>query len=114
MTSEASVAVDRRRELLALCALPRWRSGPVVANPPPPCRRAARRVPEPAETTTSAVRVRDIASLHGAPPVPLIGYGLVIGLNKTGDRRQTIFSAQTLANMLERFGVGVPAERDQD
>ena len=53
--------------------------------------------------------MRDIASLHGAPPVPLIGYGLVIGLNKTGDRRQTIFSAQTLANMLERFGVGVPA-----
>ena len=37
--------------------------------------------------------------------VPLIGYGLVIGLNKTGDRRQTMFSAQTLANMLERFGV---------
>ena len=61
------------------------------------------------EVTTSAVRVRDIASLHGAPPVPLIGYGLVIGLNKTGDRRQTVFSAQTLANMLERFGVGVPA-----
>ena len=41
--------------------------------------------------------------------MPLIGYGLVIGLNKTGDRRQTIFSAQTLANMLERFGVSVPA-----
>jgi flagellar P-ring protein precursor FlgI len=43
--------------------------------------------------------------------VPLIGYGLVIGLNKTGDRRQTIFSAQTLANMLERFGVAVPADQ---
>jgi len=40
--------------------------------------------------------------------MPLIGYGLVVGLNKTGDRRQTIFSAQTLANMLERFGVAVP------
>jgi flagellar P-ring protein precursor FlgI len=61
------------------------------------------------ESTSSTVRVRDVASLYGAPPVPLIGYGLVIGLNKTGDRRQTIFSAQTLANMLERFGVGVPA-----
>jgi flagellar P-ring protein precursor FlgI len=60
------------------------------------------------EATTATVRVRDVASLYGAPPVPLIGYGLVIGLNKTGDRRQTIFSAQTLANMLERFGVGVP------
>ena len=42
--------------------------------------------------------------------MPLIGYGLVVGLNKTGDRRQTVFSAQTLANMLERFGVLVPGE----
>ncbi len=42
--------------------------------------------------------------------MPLIGYGLVVGLNKTGDRRQTIFSAQTLANMLQRFGVLVEAE----
>jgi flagellar P-ring protein precursor FlgI len=39
----------------------------------------------------------------------MIGYGLVVGLNKTGDRRQTIFPAQTLANMLEKFGVAVPA-----
>ena len=69
---------------------------------------AARAVPgDPAEATTTGVRVRDIASLQGAPPIPLIGYGLVIGLNKTGDRRQTVFSAQTLANMLERFGVAV-------
>ncbi len=56
-------------------------------------------------TATAVVRVKDIATFQGAQPVPLIGYGLVIGLNKTGDRRQTIFSAQTLANMLERFGV---------
>lgn len=55
------------------------------------------------------VRVKDVASLQGVHPVPLIGYGLVIGLNKTGDRRQTIFSAQSLANVLQRFGVDVPA-----
>ena len=60
-----------------------------------------------------AACVKDVASLQGAAPTPLIGYGLVVGLNKTGDRRQTIFSAQTLANMLERFGVWSPA-RDQD
>lgn len=47
--------------------------------------------------------------MQGVESVPLIGYGLVVGLNKTGDKRQTIFSAQTLANMLERFGVSVPA-----
>jgi flagellar P-ring protein precursor FlgI len=70
----------------------------------------ARQGLEVPEATTSTVRVRDVAGFHGAAPVPLIGYGLVIGLNKTGDRRQTVFSAQTLANMLERFGVGVPAD----
>ena len=46
-------------------------------------------------------RIKDVASLQGYPSVPLLGYGLVVGLAKTGDRRQTIFSAQTLANMLE-------------
>lgn len=52
-------------------------------------------------------RLKDVASLQGQTLTPLVGYGLVVGLNKTGDRRQTIFSAQTLANMLERFGVAV-------
>jgi flagellar P-ring protein precursor FlgI len=37
----------------------------------------------------------------------LIGYGLVVGLAGTGDRRQTIFSAQSLTNLLERMGVSV-------
>jgi len=39
----------------------------------------------------------------------LIGYGLVVGLAGTGDRRQTVFSAQSLSNMLERMGISVPA-----
>jgi len=55
-------------------------------------------------------RLKDIATLQGVSPVPLVGYGLVVGLTKTGDKRQTIFSTQTLANMLSRFGVVVPAE----
>jgi flagellar P-ring protein precursor FlgI len=53
------------------------------------------------------VRLKDVAALDGVHPVPLLGYGLVVGLNKSGDRRQTIFTAQTLAAMLERFGVAV-------
>ena len=68
---------------------------------------AALAVPAGADST---VRLRDVATLQGAAPVPLVGYGLVVGLNKTGDRRQTVFSAQTLANMLERFGVLVPGD----
>src|SRR6478752_1707128 len=56
-------------------------------------------------------RLKDIATLQGIAPTPLVGYGLVVGLNKTGDKRQTIFSTQTLSNMLSRLGVVVPAEQ---
>lgn len=52
-----------------------------------------------------ATRLKDIASVQGPSATPLIGYGLVAGLNKTGDRRQSLVSAQTLANLLERFGI---------
>ncbi|RPJ63117.1 MAG: flagellar basal body P-ring protein FlgI [Acidobacteria bacterium] len=56
-------------------------------------------------------RLKDVARLEGPRALPLVGYGLVAGLNRTGDRRQTIFSAQTLANMLQRLGVVVPGEQ---
>jgi flagellar P-ring protein precursor FlgI len=56
-----------------------------------------------------AVRLKDVASIQGEFTTPLVGYGLVVGLNRTGDRRQTIFPAQTLAAMLERLGQSVPA-----
>ena len=65
------------------------------------------RAQEPAAPPPAAVRLKDIATLQGTGTVPLVGYGLVVGLNKTGDRFQTLFSAQTLANVLERFGVMV-------
>lgn len=58
----------------------------------------------------AAVRIKEIASLEGVRDNQLIGYGLVVGLNGTGDKRQTFFSAQTLANLLERMGVQVPAQ----
>lgn len=55
----------------------------------------------------ASMRVKDVASLVGVRAMPLIGYGLVIGLNRTGDKRQTLFSNMSLANTLERFGVVV-------
>ena len=58
-----------------------------------------------------STRVKDLTTLIGVRPTPLVGYGLVVGLNKTGDRRQTLFSAQSVANMLRRFGVVVPADQ---
>jgi flagellar P-ring protein precursor FlgI len=56
-----------------------------------------------------ATRVKELATVEGVRENQLVGYGLVVGLNGTGDRRQTFFSAQTLANVLERMGVQVPA-----
>jgi flagellar P-ring protein FlgI len=54
-------------------------------------------------------RLKDIVTTQGTSSSPLLGYGLVVGLNRTGDRREAVFSGQTLANMLERFGVSVPS-----
>lgn len=54
-----------------------------------------------------AMRIRELASLQGARDNQLLGYGLVVGLNGTGDKRQTFFSSQSLANMLDRMGVQV-------
>src|SRR6202795_3326592 len=55
----------------------------------------------------AATRLKDLVSLEGVRDNQLIGYGLVVGLAGTGDRRQTIFSAQSLTNMLQRMGVSV-------
>jgi flagellar P-ring protein precursor FlgI len=56
----------------------------------------------------AASRIKDLASIEGVRENQLIGYGLVVGLAGTGDRRQTVFSAQSLTNLLERMGVSVP------
>src|SRR5512134_1690136 len=60
---------------------------------------------------TASSRLKDVVTLQGVTSAPLMGYGLVVGLNKTGDKRQTIFSTQSLANMLGRLGVVVPADQ---
>ena len=54
-----------------------------------------------------ATRVKELASIEGVRDNQLIGYGLVVGLAGTGDRRQTVFSAQSLTNLLQRMGVSV-------
>ena len=56
-----------------------------------------------------AVRVKDIARIDGVRHNQLIGYGLVVGLNGSGDGSGAEFTAQTAANLLERFGISVAA-----
>jgi len=55
-------------------------------------------------------RLKDIAQVEGIRDNQLIGYGLVVGLAGTGDKQQTIFSVQTLSNMLQRMGVNVQSQ----
>ena len=54
-------------------------------------------------------RVKDISTIEGIRDNQLIGYGIVVGLNGTGDSQQTGFPVQTLAATLLRLGVSVPA-----
>ncbi len=53
------------------------------------------------------VMIRDITTIAGIRENPLIGYGVVVGLKRTGDSQQTIFTTQTLANVLQRLGVQI-------
>jgi flagellar P-ring protein precursor FlgI len=55
----------------------------------------------------ASVRIKDLASIEGVRENQLLGYGLVVGLNGTGDRQQTVFSTQSLSNLLRRMGVNV-------
>jgi flagellar P-ring protein FlgI len=55
------------------------------------------------------VLIRDIATVAGIRENPLIGYGVVVGLRRTGDSQQTLFTTQTLANVLQRLGLQIPA-----
>ena len=69
---------------------------------PPPATLAA-------QENKTMLPIRDLASLEGVRENPLVGYGIVVGLNRTGDSQQTIFSVQTLANVLQKMGVQIPA-----
>ena len=57
-------------------------------------------------TGASAERIKDIASFKGIRSNQLVGYGLVVGLNKTGDGGDGL-TKQTIANMMERMGIQV-------
>lgn len=59
-------------------------------------------------TQAAASRVKDLVMVAGARDNQLVGYGLVVGLAGDGDKN-LIFTVQSVANMLLRFGITVPA-----
>ncbi len=63
-----------------------------------------------AAQSASAERIRDLTTVQGVRDNALIGYGLVVGLDGSGDQTmQTPFTTQSLNNMLSQLGITVPA-----
>lgn len=56
-----------------------------------------------------AERIKDIATLAGVRTNQLVGYGLIVGLNGTGDKSGTKYTEDSFANMLTQLGINVPA-----
>ena len=63
----------------------------------------------------NAERVKDLAMLEGARTNQLVGFGLVVGLDGSGDQvTQTPFTLQAARSMLQQFGVNVPTNSNPD
>jgi flagellar P-ring protein precursor FlgI len=61
-----------------------------------------------------AVRIKDIADIRGVRQNQLVGYGLVVGLEGTGDSDDSMFTIQSLASLLEQMGVTVQTKDIDD
>lgn len=59
------------------------------------------------DSAKAGIRIKDIAFVQGVRSQQLIGYGLVVGLNGTGDSQRSTFTLQSVASMLKRFGITV-------
>lgn len=62
-------------------------------------------------SSVQASRIKDIAYIKGVNDYQVVGYGLVVGLNGTGDTRMTLFTQQSVMSMLKRFGITVPEDQ---
>lgn len=58
-----------------------------------------------------SARLKDLAKIQGVRSNQLVGYGIVVGLDGTGDSQQAMFTTQSVANMLQRFGVQVAPDK---
>lgn len=98
--------------LTAVPALGQTR-GSSAPTPSSNSRRPATAAPAPRTQPAAVptVRVRDIARVQSVRPNQLVGYGLVVGLNGTGDTVQSPFTVQSVVSMLQRFGVAVDTRR---
>jgi flagellar P-ring protein FlgI len=56
-----------------------------------------------------AVRIKDLVDISGVRDNQLVGYGLVVGLDGTGDGKKSLFTIQSMVSMLEKMGITVKA-----
>lgn len=61
-------------------------------------------------THAEAATLRNLVSVEGVRDNQLVGYGLVVGLNGTGDSTQVKSTGQSVTNMLNQFGIKLPAD----
>ncbi len=64
-----------------------------------------------AQQNQGFMRIKDMAHIQGYSKVKLIGYGLVVGLDGTGDSRSARFTINSIANMLAKFGIEIDSKR---
>ena len=65
----------------------------------------------PVDVDAQSVRIKDICGFQDRQETELFGYGLIIGLDGTGDGSGTQFTVQSMANMMERLGVTVDQKK---
>lgn len=93
------------RIILLMLALCTTASG-LAAQPQIP-QAAAPTAPRPAIQT----RIKELARIAGVRNNQLFGYGLVVGLDSSGDSNQVAFTARAVANMMQRFGITLSSEQ---
>ena len=76
------------------------------------CRRCCRAVVAAAvimafAVPAQAVRIKDLATFSGVRDNQLIGYGLVVGLQGTGDKKDSVFTLSSMKNMMDKMGIGL-------
>jgi flagellar P-ring protein precursor FlgI len=64
----------------------------------------------PSGALAAASRVKEIARIAGTTPSTVVGYGLVVGLDGTGDSKGTLFTVQSVANLLQNLGLTVDSK----
>lgn len=94
-----------RPALLALALASAW----TQAATPAPAARAPAAAATPAIATGGSERIRDLATVAGVRVNQLIGYGVVVGLDGSGDAtNQVQFTGQSVQSLLSQFGVTLP------